>query len=104
MEPLRLLVEPARRAEVGELELAAGILDAVAQHVERAAPLDLGGKALEELLAHRRAVMLLELLPFLGLRCENEIDDVARQETECAVVVLGMALAITAGMHIAVRP
>ena len=41
VQALGLLVEPARGPEVGELKRAARVLDAVAQHVERAAPLDL---------------------------------------------------------------
>src|SRR5207244_6036311 len=64
VEPPRLLVEPAGRAEVREAELAARVLDAVAQHIERAAPLDLAGQALEKLLPHGRAVVLFEPLPF----------------------------------------
>ena len=102
MEPPGLLVEAARGAEVREPELAARVLDAVAQHVERAAPLDLGGEALQELLSHRRAVVLLELLPFLGLRGEDEVHRVARQETERAVVVLGTPPAVAARRVLAV--
>jgi hypothetical protein len=104
MEPPRLLVQPARRPEVGELEFDPGILDAVAQHVERAAPLDFGSEAFEELLLHRRAVVLLELLPFLRLRREDKVRHVAWDETQGAVVVLGAALAIEARRDIAVGP
>ena len=57
VQPARLLVEPARGPKVGKLELATRILDAVAQDVERPAPLDLGGEAFEELLPDRRAVV-----------------------------------------------
>src|SRR5690606_10305071 len=103
VQPPRLLVEPARRAKVREAKLAARILDAVAQHVERPAPRDLGGEALEKLLSHRRAVVLRELLPFLRLRGEDEVDDVARQQAERAVVVLRPALAVTARRVLAVR-
>src|SRR5690606_24646221 len=102
-QPPGLLVEPARRAEVGEPELAARVLDAVAQHVERPASLDLGGEPPDELLPYCRAVVLLELLPFLGLRGEDEVQHVARQQAERAVVVLGLALAVTAGRGLAVR-
>ena len=96
MQPPRLLVEPARGPEVGEPELAARILDAAAQHVERPAPLDLGGEALEELFLHCRAVVLCELLPFLRLRGEDEVHHVAGQQAERAVVVLRLALAVAA--------
>src|SRR5712692_5758075 len=102
VQPPCLLVEPASWTEVGELELAARVLDAVPQHVERAAPLDLGGEALEELLLDRRAVVLLELLPLLGLRGENEVHHVARQEAERAVVLLGTALAVATRRRLAV--
>ena len=102
VQPPRLLVEPARGTEVGEPELAARVLDAVAQHVERAAPLDLGGEALQELLLHRRAVVLLELLPLLRLRGEDEVHHVARQQAERAVVVLRLALAVAARRRVAV--
>jgi hypothetical protein len=66
MEPPGFLVEAARGPEVCEMELAPRVLDAVAQHVERAAPLDLGREALEELRPHARAVVLLELLHSFG--------------------------------------
>src|SRR5713101_1557248 len=102
VQPPCLLVEPASWTEVGELELAARVLDAVPQHVERAAPLDLGGNALQELLLHRRAVVLLELLPLPGLRGENEVHHVARQEAERAVVLLGAALAVATRRRLAV--
>src|SRR5438445_6280656 len=35
MEASRLLVQPARRTEIGELEFAARILDALPDHVDR---------------------------------------------------------------------
>ena len=41
VQALQLLVEPARRSEVRQPELAARVLDAVAQHVERSASGDL---------------------------------------------------------------
>ena len=41
VQALEVFVQPARGPEVRKLKLAAGILDAIAQHVERAAPLDL---------------------------------------------------------------
>src|SRR5205814_9307484 len=96
MEPPRLLVEPACRAEVREPELAARVLDAGAQHVERTAPLDLGREALQELLLHRRAVVLLQPLPLLRLRGEDEVHHVPPEQAERTVVVLGAAFAVTA--------
>ena len=41
VQPLEFLIEPARRAEVGEAELAARVPDAVSKHVERSPPGDL---------------------------------------------------------------
>jgi hypothetical protein len=102
VQPARVLVEAARRPEVREAELAAGILETVAQHVERAAPPDLGGQALEELLPHRRTVMLLELLPLPGLGGEDEVHHVARQQAERAVVLLRATLAVAAWRPLAV--
>ena len=43
VEALEFLVEAAGGPEVGESKLAAGILDAVPQHVQRTPPLDLAG-------------------------------------------------------------
>ena len=55
VEPTGLLVEAARRAEVDQLELAARVLDPLAEHIEGAAPFDLSGEAAEKaLLGHRR--------------------------------------------------
>ena len=87
MQPPGLLVQPARGPEVGEPELAARVSDAGPQHVQCAPPLDLGGEALQELLLHRHAVVLGELLPLPGLRREHEVHHVARQEAEAPVVV-----------------
>ncbi len=102
MEPLECFVKPARRPEIGQLELAARVLEAVPEDVERAAPLDLAGESPEELLLDGCPVVLLELFPFLGLGRQDEIDDVARQEAERRVVLLGRALAKTAGRELAV--
>ena len=55
----------------------------------------------EELLLHRRAVVLGELLPLPGLGGEHEVHDVARQEAERAVVVLGAPLAVVARRRVA---
>jgi hypothetical protein len=103
VEPTGLLIEATRRAKERELETAAGVLNAVAEHVERTAPLDLGGETFKELLAHRSAVVLLELLPQLGLRREDEIDYVARDKAKSAVVVLGRSLSIAAGERVTIR-
>ena len=81
--PLRLFVESTGRTEVGEAELAARVLDAVAQHVERSTPLNLGGETLEKLPLDRPGpVMLGELLPFLRLGGQDEVDAVYGQKAE----------------------
>src|SRR5262249_23761446 len=103
IQPPRLLVEPARRPKIGELELDPRILDAIAQDVERAPPLDFGSKTLDELLPHGCAVVVLELLPFLGLRRENEVRHVTRQQAESAIVILWTAPAVEARHVIAIR-
>jgi hypothetical protein len=67
VQPARLVVQATGRAEIREVELAAGVLDAMPQHVERATALDLRREPLEELVADGRAVVLLEPLPLPGL-------------------------------------
>ena len=54
--------------------------------VEDPALLYLVGEALQELLPDGRAVVLLELLPLLRLRRQDEVHDVARHQAEGAVV------------------
>src|SRR5688572_3213792 len=102
VQTARLFVEPARRPEVREPELHAGVLESVAQHVERAAPLDFRSQSLEELLPDRCAVMLLEFLPLFRLGREHEVDDIAWQQTERAIVVLRTTPSIPAGRRLAV--
>ena len=98
VEPPGLLVEAARRAEVGQLELAAGILDALAEHIEGAASFDFSGEAAEEPLPDIGAVVLFEAVPGFGLGGHQEVDDVAGDEAEVAVVVgLRGASAVAAG-------
>ena len=93
-----LLVEAARGAEVGQLELAAGILDALAEHIEGAAPLYLSCEAAEEPLPDIGSVVLFEAVPGLGLGGHQKVDDVAGDEAEVAVVVgLRGAAAVAAG-------
>lgn len=41
MQPLRVFIQSAGRPEVGQPELAAGVLDAVPKDIERPPPLDL---------------------------------------------------------------
>ena len=99
MQSLRLFIEPARRTEIGELEFDPGIPDAVAQYVERAAPLDLRRKAPDKPLPDRGAIVLAEPSPFLRLRREQEIHDIARYQAQCPVVVLGHPPAVSAWRH-----
>lgn len=99
VQPPCFLVEPARRTEVREPERTAHVLHAVPQDIEDATALDFEGKALQEPRPDLRAVMLREPLPLLRLRCQHEVQDVIRQETERAVVVLGAALVVAAGTH-----
>ena len=88
VQALQLLVEPARGPEVRELELAARVLDAVAQHVERPPPADLPRQPAEEARLHLRPVVLLEPLPLLRLGGEEEVDHIGREQAQPAVVVL----------------
>ena len=47
--------------------------------------------------------MLLEPLPFPRLRREDEVDDVAREQAQRAVVRVGRLLAIAARDHVPIR-
>ncbi len=100
VQGLQLGVEAARGQEGGEAERAAVGLDARAQNVEEPTGGDLLGEALQELGPGVRAVPRLELRPLLGLGGEQEVENVARQEADGAVVLLGGTLAIAAeGRH-----
>ena len=105
VEPARLLVEPARRAEVRQLELAPRILDALTEHIEGTAPLKLLREALEEPCPNLRAMVLLQARPGARLRSNEEIDDIRRKEAEVPVVVdLGVTPQVATGREaIAVR-
>ena len=96
VQALQLFVEPARGPEVRESELAARVLDAVAQHVEGPAPGDLAREPAEEPGLDVGAVVLSELLPLLGLGGQEEVDDVRGEQAERAVVVLRPAHEVAA--------
>ena len=96
MEPSELLVEAARRPEVGEPEGNARFLEARAEDGEGAVSTYLGGKALEELGLRRIAVLGLIPSPFLGLGGEDEIVGIPRDEAELPVVILRLSLLIAA--------
>ena len=101
VQALQLLVEPARRPEVRKPELAARILDAVSQHVERPAPGDLAREPAQEAWLHVSAVVLFELRPLFRLGGEEEVEDVGGDQAEPAVVVRRLALVIAAGQWVA---
>ena len=90
VQALQFLVEPARRPEVRQPELAARVLDAVSQHVERSPPGDLARQPAQEALLHVSPVVLLELLPLLRLGGHEEVKNVGPNEAEPTVVVLRM--------------
>lgn len=85
------------------MEFAARVLEPVAKDVKRPPPLNLPGKALEELFLHGGAVVLFEPFPFLGLCREDEVDDVARNEAERRVILFGRPLAVASRRGFAVR-
>ena len=100
MQPLELLVQPARRSEVRQSEDAARVLEAVAQHIQRPAPADLAGQPRQKARFEVPAVVLAESFPCLWLRGENEVDHVSRKQTERSVVVLRPAFPVAAGERI----
>lgn len=84
-----------------ETELAAEILDASPEDVERASASDLVREAREKPVFHLGAVVLLQLFPFLGLRRENEVDDVSGEQAEGPIVVIGPPAPISADLAVA---
>ena len=82
VQALQLLVESARRPEVGQPEPAAHVLHAVAQHVERSPPADLAREPPQEARLHLRTVVLPQPLPLLRLGGQQEVDHVARNQAE----------------------
>ena len=96
VQPLQFLVKPARWPEVGQPEPAAHVLHAVAQHVERPPPADLAREPPQEARLHLRTVVLLQPLPLLRLGGQQEVEHVARNQAEPAVVVLRPAPEVAA--------
>ena len=82
MQALEFLIQPARRPEVRQPKLAARVLDALAQHVERPAPGDLAREVAEEARLDVCTVVLLEPCPLLRLGSQKEVDDVGREQAE----------------------
>ena len=96
VQALQFLVEPARRPEVREAELAARVLDAVAQHVERSPAGDLAREPAQEARLHVGAVVLREFRPLFRLGGQQEVENVGSNQAELAVVVLGAAFLVAA--------
>ena len=69
-------------------------LDAMAQHVERAALVELLADPVEQRLASRRAVVLRQRLPRLRLRRLHPGEDVGGEERAGAVVVARVAVCV----------
>ena len=90
-------IEPAGRAEVGEPEAAAHVLDPVAQHVERAPVANLGRQTLQEALFHLVSMVLGQSLPLPGLRRQHEVQYILGDKAESRVIVLGKALGVATG-------
>jgi hypothetical protein len=86
----RLLVQPAHGPGVRQPEGAARVLDPVPENVERPATPNLGGQAVEEALLHLAPVVLLEPRPGLRLGGQDEVEGVAGDEAQAAVVLLGL--------------
>ena len=104
MELALLLVEPARRPEVGQPELAAVALMPLRRtsSVPRCSISE--ARRLRNRSLRVRAVLLLELLPLLGLGGVDEIEHVLGDQAERAVVVLRRAGEVAAGGEVARRP
>src|SRR5665648_526047 len=83
---------PWAGGEVGELELLAVALEAVAQHVERAARREGAEEVVEDGGLGLRAKEAFELGPRLGLRAAQEGEELAAVEGQVAIERLGVAL------------
>src|SRR6266513_2844333 len=97
VQALEFFIESARGAKVSKFERAAGVFDAVAQNVQRAAFFNLGRKSLEKPFFDLASVVLLESVPHLRLRCIDEIEDHARIKAKRFVVVFRPSSSISAG-------
>jgi hypothetical protein len=91
-----VFVDSERRLELREHHrlLEAEQLDAVAEHIERAALVQLVAQPREERLAGMRTVVLLKLFPGLGLRVLDPRKHVGGEERSGAVVVGGGAFGV----------
>ena len=94
-----LLVEVARGPEVRQVELAAGVPDAVAEHIDHSATAQLGRQPVEELIPVSRTPMLPQPPPLLRLAGDQEVDHVLRDETQVAVVVRGGAAVVASRLE-----
>src|SRR5579859_6643680 len=98
-----IVVQPAGRAKVGQLELAAIGLDALTQHIECAASAYLPAQALEETCLRLALVLFAKLLPLLRLRGIDEIENIPRNQAMRLIILLRFALRISPRHHIARR-
>ena len=89
VQKLRIGVEASGRAEIGQMELAAQIFEAIAQHIQRAAAGNFLGQPGQEM---RRGIFarqaLLQLLPLLWLGDVDEIQHLAAQQAQRLVIFL----------------
>jgi hypothetical protein len=102
IELAQLLVQPTRRPEVGELELAPRIFDPVAENIEGPASLDLVRQTPQESLFHVLPVVLLQPPPLLRLRGEDEVEHILWDQAEVLVVICARPAVIAARDELAI--
>ena len=94
MQSPRFFIEPTGRAEIGQPELAAGILEPIAKYIERPAPLDLAGQAAQELLQAGISVFLEKPMCARADECQRLIELAAQRGVRVGVAVsVGVGLA-----------
>ncbi len=86
-----LLVKPAGRPEEAQPHADARVLHRGPKHTDRAPMVERVDYNLEELLPRRRLATMTgdQLLPLLGLRLSDEVDDVLTEDPRLAVVCRG---------------
>jgi hypothetical protein len=97
MQALKFFIKTARGSEVSKLERTAGIFDPGPQNIERASFIDFGCEAFEKSFFDLAPVMLFQTLPYLRLCRIDEIENHARIEAKCFVIILRLSRAIAAG-------
>ena len=83
-------VHAAGRTEVGQVEVAAAVFHAFAQHIKDTAALNLCHNTIEEFVGRLSAVLDFQLSIFFRLRVANEAQQLLANQAGILVVVGGL--------------